>query len=167
MCKIHYQPGRCPSFRLKLKVGYQIQLIGICLIPCLIYKTNVPFIVTLPYLPKFKKCEFSEPNNLSRLMTVQTWSRGLKIPSKVWETNVGTWSSVISETVFANGNTWLPPINYVFHGIIYISTSPRARKVLGYNSYISNSTTDMHHDNDASSVWLFIAQSGAPRHAHN
>ena len=49
------------------------------------------------------------PTNLSRLKTVPILVRGPKIPSKVWETNVGTWSIVISETIFANDNTWLPP----------------------------------------------------------
>ena len=32
-----------------------------------------------------------------------------KIPLKVWEIKVDTWSAVISRTIFGNDITWLPP----------------------------------------------------------
>ena len=56
-----------------------------------------------------------ESNNLSRPMPLPIWVRGPKIPSKVSETNVGTWSIVILEIIFANDNTWLPPLKYHDH----------------------------------------------------
>ena len=53
-----------------------------------------------------------EPNNLSRSTQVPIWARGPKIPSKVSETNVVTWSIVILKIIFGNDNTWLPPLKW-------------------------------------------------------